>query len=233
VVWKLVVDSAGFRAGHNTVADPFTSPAHLPAGGGVAHSALLLERDEILTGASDSRIDSNDKKPNPNMTVFEWLDQYLTAAHRVDRFVQDLWETVQSIPQYRGKTTFIITADHGRGSGPAQWKDHGEKVVGSEGNWIAVLGPDTPDLGERSQTSPLAATQIASTIAALLGEDFRAAFPSAGAPISDALGGAALTRGRLSAAATVMEKSRRLGRVFHRCTAGGGGRLPLSVKARW
>jgi len=27
----------------------------------------------------------------------------------VDEFVRRLWELVQSIPQYRGKTTFIIT----------------------------------------------------------------------------------------------------------------------------
>src|SRR5580765_1050540 len=30
--------------------------------------------NEILTGAPDSRIDSNDKKPNANVTVFEWLN---------------------------------------------------------------------------------------------------------------------------------------------------------------
>src|SRR6266498_3190665 len=30
--------------------------------------------NEILTGAPDPRIDSNDKKPNANVTVFEWLN---------------------------------------------------------------------------------------------------------------------------------------------------------------
>src|ERR1051326_4762150 len=30
--------------------------------------------NEILTGAADARIDSNDKKPNPNVTVFERLN---------------------------------------------------------------------------------------------------------------------------------------------------------------
>src|SRR5204862_6782784 len=30
--------------------------------------------NEILTGAPDPRIDSNDKKPNANVTEFEWLN---------------------------------------------------------------------------------------------------------------------------------------------------------------
>ncbi|HXT41069.1 MAG TPA: sulfatase-like hydrolase/transferase [Candidatus Angelobacter sp.] len=248
--------------------------------------------NEILTGAPDARIDSNDKKPNPNVTVFEWLngrpglrnrvavfgtwdvfpyifniershlptwpvweskfgsyeiptpqfvtdlmrdttpmwedltydsflfhatmdhvkrkqprlvfvgfgetdewahagryDLYLTAAHHMDDFVRRLWELAQSLPQYRDKTTIIITADHGRGSGPLDWKSHGEKVANSEGDWIAVIGPDTPPVGERTQTEPRMQSQIAATIAALLGEDYHAAFPQTGAPIADVFAG--------------------------------------------
>ena len=116
-------------------------------------------------------------------------DHYLTAAHHVDDFVRRLWDLAQSMPQYHGKTTFIITADHGRGSGPEDWKNHGEKVVGAEGDWIAVIGPDTPALGERTQTEPHTQSQIAATIAALLSEDYQAAYPKAGAPIGDIIGG--------------------------------------------
>ena len=112
-------------------------------------------------------------------------DLYLHAAHHVDRFIQSLWETVQSISQYRGKTTFIITADHGRGRGLSAWKDHGEKTKGAEDIWLAVLGPDIPPLGERTETASITQNQIAATIAALVGEDYRAAFPQAGQPIAD------------------------------------------------
>jgi hypothetical protein len=118
-------------------------------------------------------------------------DHYLAAAHHVDDFIRRLWELTQSMPQYRGKTTFIITADHGRGSGPEDWKNHGEKVAGAEGDWIAVIGPDTPPLGERVQTEPHTQSQIAATIAALLGENYQAAYPKAGAPIPDIVGGGA------------------------------------------
>jgi hypothetical protein len=253
--------------------------------------------NEILTGAGDPRIDSNDKTPNANTTVFEWLngrsgfhsrvtvfgtwdvfpyifniersqlpvwpaweskfgpyeiappqyladllrdttpmwedltydaflfhaasdylkrkrprlvfvgfgetdewahagryDHYLTAAHHMDDFVRRLWETAQSLPQYRDKTTFIITADHGRGSGPQDWKNHGKKVANSESDWIAVIGPDTPPVGERTQTGAHTQSQIAATIAALLGEDYHAAFPRSGAPIDDLVAGGIGTR---------------------------------------
>ena len=31
--------------------------------------------NELLTGFPDRRVDSNDKSPNPNVTVFEWLNR--------------------------------------------------------------------------------------------------------------------------------------------------------------
>jgi arylsulfatase A-like enzyme len=113
-------------------------------------------------------------------------DLYLTAAHQVDEFVRRLWNTTQNMQQYRDKTTFILTADHGRGSGQA-WRDHGEKVEGAEGDWIAIFGPDTPPLGERTDIPQVSESQIAATIAAFLGEDFHQAFPRSGPPILDVL----------------------------------------------
>jgi len=114
-------------------------------------------------------------------------DYYLFSAHNVDRFVRTLWETCQRIPQYRDKTTFIITTDHGRGSGKL-WTDHGEKTERAEFIWLAVIGPDTPPLGERADCALVTQSQVAATIAAFVGEDFRAARPDAAPPITDALG---------------------------------------------
>jgi hypothetical protein len=113
-------------------------------------------------------------------------DRYLIAAKRVDLFISDLWTACQSIPQYRDKTTFIITTDHGRGSGVEGWKNHGASISGSEDTWMAVIGPDTPPLGERENCAPVTASQIAATVAAFLGEDFQAANPHAASPITEA-----------------------------------------------
>jgi hypothetical protein len=114
-------------------------------------------------------------------------DLVLESAHRTDAFVQELWETMQAMPQYRGTTTFIITADHGRGSGPVDWKEHGVEQKGSENIWIAVIGPDTPPLGERKNTAPITQAQIAATIAAFMGKDYRKDVPRAAPPIADVL----------------------------------------------
>lgn len=118
-------------------------------------------------------------------------DLVLDSAHRFDYFVKQLWETMQSMPRYRGTTTFIITTDHGRGSGPVQWKEHGIEEKGSENIWIAVIGPDTPALGERIDTAPVTQAQIAATVAAFIGRDYNAAVPQAAQPIGAVLGAAA------------------------------------------
>jgi len=114
-------------------------------------------------------------------------DHYLRAAHQVDAFIADLWNTMQSMPEYRGSTTFIITTDHGRGSGLDSWRDHGKDVEGAEDIWIAVMGPDTPPLGERTRTATVTQSQIAATLAALLGEDYHAAVPQSAAPLVDVI----------------------------------------------
>jgi hypothetical protein len=112
-------------------------------------------------------------------------DLLLESAHQMDGFVADLWSTMQSMPQYRDKTTFIITTDHGRGSGDRAWKNHGEKVEGAENIWIAVIGPDTPALGERANVAPVTQSQIAATIASLVGmaNPFRSFAPNAALPL--------------------------------------------------
>ena len=113
-------------------------------------------------------------------------DLYLQMARRGDEMVRDLWETMQGLEQYRDKTTLVLTVDHGRGRGPRDWTDHNAKVEGAEEVWMAVMGPDTPPLGVRAD---VAATQamIASTVAAALGEDLRAAVPQAAGPLPGAL----------------------------------------------
>lgn len=245
---------------------------------------------ETLTGFVDPRIDSNDNKPNPNETVFEWLNkkpefagkvaafgawevfdgifnkercgfevnasyapltgieespelklvnrlkaetvriwpdeafdpmpfhtaveyikvkkprvvflglgetddwahsgsyaEYLNAAHLNDDYIRQLWELVQRMPEYAGTTTLIVLPDHGRGVG-AKWTSHGEEIAESRETWMAYMGPDTAALGERKAGPVVTESEVAATLAALLGEDYRAAVPKAGAPIGDVLG---------------------------------------------
>lgn len=125
-------------------------------------------------------------------------DHYLDAAHRADAYVKELWDWCQSTPGFKDCTTIIFTCDHGRGGDNApgyegqggqlkQWSDHNAKIVGAEQMWVMVWGPDTPPLGEVKDAPPLTQSQIAATIAALLGEDYNSAQPRAGRPILGAI----------------------------------------------
>jgi arylsulfatase A-like enzyme len=246
---------------------------------------------EMIVGYPDARIDSNDKRPNPNVSVFEWLhqrpgfngrvaafgawdvvpyivnrercgffvnagyepvtqgkispeqallnrlkaeltrpwevepydgitfqsaleyvkanrpramwltygetdewaherryDRYLDAARNTDGNLRQLWETLQSMPNYRNKTTLMVCVDHGRGKTGQDWTSHGAKIPGADEVWMAVLGPDTPALGERANLETVTQSQIAATVAAAVGQDYRAAVPQAGAPLPGAIG---------------------------------------------
>lgn len=111
-------------------------------------------------------------------------DHYLRAARNVDANLKTLWDELQAHPQYRGTTTLIVTTDHGRGDPPRGWRDHGEKTKGSDAIWFAALGPDTPALGERANTEAVTQSQVAGTLAALLGEDYNADIARAAKPIA-------------------------------------------------
>jgi hypothetical protein len=110
-------------------------------------------------------------------------DLVLRAAHEDDQRIAELWRTMQAKPEYHDQLTFIITCDHGRGSGLKLWRDHDKNIAGAENIWIAVIGPDTPPTGEMSNVPRVTQSQIAATIAALLGQDYRAAAPQAAAPL--------------------------------------------------
>ncbi|HEV3120989.1 MAG TPA: alkaline phosphatase family protein [Isosphaeraceae bacterium] len=112
-------------------------------------------------------------------------DNYLRAAQNADNALKTLWDELEAQPQYRGTTTLIFTTDHGRGNPPQGWRSHGANVEGSDAIWVAVLGPDTPALGERSDTETVTQSQVAATLAALLGENYNADVPQAAAPIAE------------------------------------------------
>jgi hypothetical protein len=114
----------------------------------------------------------------------EWMhagryDLALEALSRADATIADLWDTMQAMPEYKDSTTFLITTDHGRGVLPWEWKHHGASVLGAEDIWLGAIGPGIPPLGVRSSTGLVTQSQVASTIAELLGEDWRGTNPRA------------------------------------------------------
>ncbi len=117
-------------------------------------------------------------------------DRYLHSANRADAFTAKLWELLQSLPEYKDQTSLVLACDHGRGNTIRDWTDHGAKIEGAEFVWSAVLGPETPALGVRSDVN-VTLSQIAATLGTLVGEDFRAASPKSAASLPDVVSAAA------------------------------------------
>lgn len=112
-------------------------------------------------------------------------DHYLRSAHQTDKFIKDLWEYLQSDAFYTEKTSLIITTDHGRGTSPmTEWKGHGVKVIDSNEIWMAALGPNVPALGEVKGGDQLLQSQVAKTLALMLGYDYKGGKYEAGDVIS-------------------------------------------------
>jgi len=108
-------------------------------------------------------------------------DHYLMSANRTDAFIQDLWTNIQKDPFYKINTNLIITTDHGRGHSPMQeWKSHGTIYKGSNEIWLAVLGPKFKSLGEVKNSKPIFQSQIAATLAKLMGLDLQKSDPDVG-----------------------------------------------------
>jgi hypothetical protein len=83
-----------------------------------------------------------------------------------------------SRPEYRDRTSLVITADHGRGPAPLAWKDHGTADPGFGLYLVRGVGTGHAPLGERQKGRRwFEQAQVASTVAALVGEDFRAFSP--------------------------------------------------------
>lgn len=105
---------------------------------------------------------------------------YLDAAFRVDKWIGDIWNDIQSDPLYKNKTVLFVTTDHGRGDAvKKEWTSHNKDIKGADEIWFAAIGPGIARKGERLQDAQYYQQQFAQTIASFLGKEFKAARPIA------------------------------------------------------
>ncbi|MFQ5791925.1 MAG: sulfatase-like hydrolase/transferase [Acidobacteriota bacterium] len=115
-------------------------------------------------------------------------DRTVHAIRQFDDALRQVWTLVQSLEPYKGRTSLVITTDHGRGRKGDDWTTHGAETPGSSEIWIAVVGPDTPARGVLRDTPDYYQSNIAATILALLDLDYKDFNPEADPPISEAIG---------------------------------------------
>ncbi len=153
-----------------------------------SHKAWVEESYDVFTHYGAMEYLKN-KKPKVLFISYGETDEYahgreysyyLNAAHQVDAWIKEIWDFVQSDPQYSNKTTLLFTTDHGRGDKEKyKWTSHGQAVEGANEIWMAILGPGTPASGEMKNDVQLYQKQFAQTLSKLMGYTFKAEHPVA------------------------------------------------------
>lgn len=179
-------------------------PGYAKAHEALAHSLLAQRQPEDAIAALRQALLLNPALESAQITLsqallaagqddeakaaFDGLLQRRPQGQRLaDDLLEELWRTVQSIDRYRGRTTLIITTDHGRGRTPADWIDHDTGIQGSQDIWLAILGPDTPAIGEARDFPDVTQSDVAATMLQYLGLDYRDFNASAGPPVPGSL----------------------------------------------
>lgn len=110
-------------------------------------------------------------------------DSVIGALNRTDRYFRELWEFLESDRQYKGKTSIVVTVDHGRGASENDWFSHGEDIAEARYIWMAFVSPDSDLRGEWKTAETIYQNQIAATLCKFLGYDYSEQNKSAGKPI--------------------------------------------------
>ncbi|MBL8123999.1 MAG: hypothetical protein KIT61_05680 [Pyrinomonadaceae bacterium] len=111
-------------------------------------------------------------------------ERVLDSLHMTDSWLRELWGFLQSDPRYSGKTSVIITTDHGRGRTIKDWSDHGEDVPEAQHIWMAFISPDSRLRGEWQNTETIYQDQIAATLCRFLNLNYSEQNPEAGKPVT-------------------------------------------------
>jgi hypothetical protein len=139
---------------------------------------MRLARPRVMHIAFDETDDwAHDRRYN----------RVLDSIGYLDRSLRKLWQAINDSPEYRGKTTLVVTCDHGRGGTIEDWHSHGKDVAGADQIWLAVVGPDTPAVGEATNAPEAFQRDITPTILDLMGVDYRQYDGVAGKPIGLAI----------------------------------------------
>ena len=129
--------------------------------------STVVHAKNILTAHRPNLMLINLKDPDYFGHSSSWSN-YIKGIQSADENIKDLYDFIQADDNYRGKTTIIITNDHGRHSpGVADgFINHGDGCEGCRHIQFLALGPDFKE-GVGFQT-PYEQLDISATVAKLL-----------------------------------------------------------------
>jgi arylsulfatase A-like enzyme len=111
---------------------------------------------------------------------------YIEGIQRTDRLCREIWRTIQTEPEYAGKTALFILPDFGRDSdgsiGGNGFQHHRTGDALSRTTWMLALGPGIHQ--NRVVDRPVSPLDVVPTLGALLGFDAKLA---QGKPLNELL----------------------------------------------
>lgn len=143
-------------------------------GNGGAHSGY---RDDAVTYAHVIQTLSR-KHPNLVLVNFQEPDAsghsnnwsaYINGIRKTDEYIGNVWKYLQQDPYYKGKTTLMVTNDHGRHLDGVfdGFISHGCTCEGCRRIEFFAIGPDFKENYTSTKTAEL--TDVAATVGELLG----------------------------------------------------------------
>lgn len=111
-------------------------------------------------------------------------ERVLDTLNMTDSWLKELWQFIETDPRYRGRTSIVITTDHGRGNSPKDWSNHGEDVPEAQYIWMAFISPDTTLRGEWRDSETIYQNQVAATLCRFLNIDYSEQNPNAGKAVA-------------------------------------------------
>jgi hypothetical protein len=129
-------------------------------------SLTLVEAKRILTTHKPNLMLINFMEPDGFAHAGN-QENYIRGIVRTDRYARQLWDFLNEQEPFKGKTTLLITADHGRHLDGVNggWMEHGDNCAGCEQIYLLAMGPDFQK-GEIATRHTL--IDIAPTVARLL-----------------------------------------------------------------
>jgi hypothetical protein len=180
-------DGLGWTVGETAALDPITLGAVEQAIDNLVRTAAPATGDEFTFLVSAEVM----RRFAPAFLTITFSDMevahfgsyalHLAGIRSVDRLVSELWTLVESLPEYRGKTTLFVLPEFGRdmdGSTTNGFFNHRQNSESTRLTWMLCLG----DAVRKSQVieEPLEHIQLCSTFAGL----FHLAAPAeAGRPL--------------------------------------------------
>lgn len=159
------------------------------------HDPQVIERARELMGALP-RVTWIALGDTDNRAHEGEYEAYLAAASEADNFLRALWEAIEADPRTAGRTTMIVTSDHGRGASErGRWRGHGSgrwrgfvvpgvRREGSDAVFIAVRGPGVAAGGGYDTDHCATVGQVAATMLQSLGLLHEEGQPDMAPPLS-------------------------------------------------